>query len=130
MEESSPTPKHVRPNVLVVDDDQVSTMMLELILSDEGFAVKTASSLETALALAEQIKFDVLISDFKLPDGDGCELLSRLLEKRRIMGIMVSGFSDEEHLMKFRAAGFIETITKPIVVESVIRKLKEAFPGT
>jgi DNA-binding NtrC family response regulator len=67
--------------VLVVDDEQSVTDALEIILGDHGLEVKTARSVKEADAEMSQGPFDLVITDLRLPDSSGIELLTRIKER-------------------------------------------------
>jgi len=61
--------------ILIVDDDPGFRNLLETILVGEGYAVESAGSVGEALRAGARRKYDLVISDLKLPDGDGLEVL-------------------------------------------------------
>ncbi|MCK7514174.1 MAG: response regulator [Desulfobacterales bacterium] len=63
--------------VLVVDDDESLVGVLSLLLGEEGYQVKTASSGEEALELFRMDRFPLVISDVKMPGMSGIELLQK-----------------------------------------------------
>lgn len=69
-------------SILYVEDDTDIREMLAEILSGEGFVVRTAANLEEARAAVEVAKFDVVITNYQLPDGDGTSFLESLGEER------------------------------------------------
>src|SRR4051812_16607368 len=77
--------------VLLVDDDDASGELLEVLLVRRGFHVTIARSVSSALAAAEAAKVDILVSDLGLPDGSGHELLRQLRAVGRLPAIAVSG---------------------------------------
>jgi CheY-like chemotaxis protein len=86
--------------------------------------VAVAQSVADALRCADHAVFDVLISDLGLPDGDGCELMSRMRARQSsLRGIAVSGFGMDADLSRSRAAGFEEHLTKPVSIDSLDRAL-------
>jgi CheY-like chemotaxis protein len=96
---------------------------LTRLLSLRGFEVAAADSQATALALAADAEFDILVSDIELPDGDGIELLSRLRDGRPIAGIALSGFGAPEDIDQSLAAGFALHLVKP----TDFRRLEQAI---
>jgi len=60
-------------NVLVVDDDRKIREMLQRVLSREGFAVRTAGSLDEALAALQSASFEAVVLDVRMPDPNGVE---------------------------------------------------------
>lgn len=69
-------------SVLYVEDDADIREMLSEILSSEGFVVRTAATLEEARAAVDASKFDVVITNYQLPDGDGTSFLESVGEER------------------------------------------------
>lgn len=100
--------------ILLVDDHVDTLQILERLLRKLGYAVETAVSVQSALELAGQNKFDVLISDLGLPDGSGREIMKHVKQRYGLRGIALSGFSTEEDVRASREAGFDEHFVKPV----------------
>src|SRR6185295_9983875 len=64
--------------ILVVDDEQSICELLEIVLKKEGFDVQTARSAKDALERTKTVEFDLIVSDIKMPDMSGIELLRHL----------------------------------------------------
>ena len=79
-----------------------------------------------ALAVLATEKFDVLISDIGLPDGDGWELLRRAGPSRPGYAIAMSGFGMNADRVKSREAGFRSHLLKPFVPDDLDHSLEEA----
>ena len=120
---ASETGKPAQPRLLIVEDHADTARTLSRLLRAAGFAVITASSIASAVALAEHEPFDLLVSDLGLPDGNGCELIRRLRTMRPVRGIAMSGYGMDEDMRLSREAGFAEHLVKPID----IHQLKEAI---
>ena len=100
--------------ILFVEDHEDTARVLRRILEHNGFSVAHANSLAAARELAGSQKFDVMISDLGLPDGNGLDLMRELHSAFGLVGIALSGFgSDEDRAASF-AAGFSEHLTKPV----------------
>jgi two-component system CheB/CheR fusion protein len=93
------------------------------ILTLRGYRVHTAASLASALRVASEVTFDVLVSDIELPDGSGLDLIRTLRTRGTVTGIAFSGFGSSEDIELSRAAGFAEHLIKPID----FRRLEEAI---
>ena len=100
--------------LLVVEDHRDTTRMLYLLLIGLGYAVKTAGDASTALDLASQESFDILISDIGLPDETGYELMKQIRERHSMKGIAVTAYGTEEDFRRSRDAGFSEHLLKPV----------------
>jgi CheY-like chemotaxis protein len=108
----------------MVDDHEDTSRAMSRLLGGLGYDVRTAGTVEGALAAAEEQAFDVLISDIGLPDGSGLELMRKLCARDgRVKGIALSGFGMDEDVRRSREAGFREHLTKPINLQ----KLQQAI---
>ena len=114
--------------VLFVEDHETTRATLTRLLQRRGCDVTVAQSVADALRCAEHAAFDVLISDLGLPDGDGCELMSKLRTRQSSLpGIAISGFGMDADLSRSRTAGFEEHLTKPVSIDSLERALARLF---
>ena len=112
--------------ILVADDDALAATMMWRLLSQDGHAVRIAGSIAEALALVLAEPVDVLITDYHLPDGTGCELLRRLRERPDgcpPAAISITGFCDPEHARHIAAAGFDARLLKPITLAQLTATL-------
>ena len=98
----------------VVENHQDTLDAIKMFLEAQGHSVETVPDMKSALKLAPKTKFDVLISDIGLPDGDGWELMRKLREQiPNLKGIAMSGYGMRTDLEKSRLAGFAGHIIKP-----------------
>jgi PAS domain S-box-containing protein len=100
--------------ILLVEDHPDTARVLQRILENAGYVVRSADSVAAARRVAEQRKVDLVISDLGLPDGNGLELMQHLSRRYGLSGIALSGFGTEEDVAASRAAGFAEHLIKPI----------------
>lgn len=68
-------------NILIIDDEIKLLKLLGMILSQENFNVKEASTARSAITMLEQYEFDVVLSDVRLPDAFGVELVKSIKSK-------------------------------------------------
>lgn len=103
-----------RPTVLLVDDEPLSLETLARTL-DEEVEVRTATSARDALRILEQDWVQVVISDQRMPDESGVELLARVRARwPEIARIVISGYSEPEDIIDaVNRAGILQYITKP-----------------
>lgn len=103
--------------VLVVDDVADVTEMIALFLKHAGYEVATADSAQTALRMAKEKAFDVIVSDIGMPEMNGYELaesLRRCAEYEGIPIIAVTGYSEYDDSGRALRAGFNAHLIKPI----------------
>lgn len=100
--------------ILLVEDHENTRQVLSRLLTKSGHSIKSAESVQAAMALAEDHEFDLIISDLGLPDGSGLELMPALKRRYGLKGIAVSGYGREEDLQKSRSAGFSAHLIKPL----------------
>jgi CheY-like chemotaxis protein len=115
-----------RYRLLVVEDHEPTLNVLAGLLRRQGHDVLTASTVETALALAATHQVDLVISDLGLPDGNGVDLMLQLTRDYGLRGIALSGYGMEEDLEKTKQVGFIAHLVKPIQFEQLHHVLKQA----
>ena len=116
-------------SVLLVEDHVDSAKAMARLLQSMGHQVQTAHSIGEANTLADTDQFGLLISDLKLPDGSGLDLIKKLRAANPgAKAIAISGFSNESDLQACKKAGFDTHVTKPVdfmqfkaVVESTLR---------
>jgi signal transduction histidine kinase/CheY-like chemotaxis protein len=113
--------------LLLVEDHRDTARTLARLLNGSGYIVKTAHSVASALQLAENEPFDILVSDIGLPDASGYELMQQIKARYGIKGIALSGYGMEDDVNRSRAAGFVDHVTKPVNVdelEAVIQRVR------
>lgn len=100
--------------ILLVEDHEDTNRSLTNLLRRRGYHVQAADSIRSALDLAEQEQFDVLISDIGLPDGSGTELMKSLQSHRPLFGIALTGYGMEDDIQKSYDCGFNHHLVKPV----------------
>jgi len=101
--------------VLVVDDEPDLRTLYELTLVREGHDVECAGSVQEALSALERGSFHLLISDMRLPDGQGIELLHHLERAGRSeRAIVITAFGSAENAVAALKAGAFDYLTKPV----------------
>jgi CheY-like chemotaxis protein len=120
------TPKRLR--ILLVEDHQDTAHALANLLAREAHRVRRVHTGGEALAAAAEQTFDLLISDLRLPDISGYEIMAQLKQKYNLMGIAVSGMSAPADIQKATAAGFSRYLIKPVKLET-LREVVEGIAG-
>jgi two-component system response regulator PilR (NtrC family) len=105
------TPAHV----LVVDDEPDLRTLYELTLLREGYRVDAAGTLEEAWQLLAADKFDAVITDMRLPDGLGLDLLQRMsAQQRSERCVVMTAYGSAENAVEALKAGAFDYLTKPV----------------
>ena len=116
-----------KDTVLVVDDTPETLGFLTDTLDGAGFTVLIATDGASALALVEQITPDLVLLDAVMPGMDGFETCRRLKgEKllRHLPVIFMTGLSETEHVVQGLAAGGVDYVTKPIIVDELLARIR------
>ncbi len=101
--------------ILVVDDEPDLRTLYELTLLREGFNVRTAGSLAEAFEQLSQHRFDVVITDMRLPDGLGMELIRHVrAQQRRERCVVITAYGSAENAVESLKAGAFDYLTKPV----------------
>ena len=118
---------HVKPKVLVVDDERVIADTLAMILNQSGFQAKAVYSGETALEMASTYEPDMLIADVIMNDLNGIDAaiqIRALLPKIKIL--LFSGQAATADLLeKARSQGYeFEIMAKPVHPQELMNRLR------
>ena len=115
-------------NILVIDDDVSFCMLLNTFLTRKGFAVSTAYSIEEAKQLFDQTKFQLILTDVRLPDGDGVEILKYVKEKNpTIQVILMTGYTDIKTAVNAMKLGAFDYVAKPINSDQILDAIQQAL---
>ena len=107
-------------NILVIDDELVVCELLSDLLKDRGYMVKYALSGGDGLKQSRQDKFDVIMTDLKLPDIDGIKVLEEIVgfDPDSVV-IIVTGYPSFETVQAALRHGAYDYITKPFNIEEI-----------
>jgi DNA-binding NtrC family response regulator len=101
--------------VLVVDDEQETCDLLQMVLEREGFAVQTSTSAAAALELVAAQDFDLVVTDVSMPEMGGLELCERVLGTRpNVPVVVITGQGSLETAIGAMRVGAYDFITKPV----------------
>ncbi len=116
------------PLIYVIDDDADITALLKRFLSKNGYEVEVATSGKEGLAKLEARKPDLVMSDFRLGDYDGADLLVRMKEMYAdVPVIIITGYSDVKIAVKVLRLGAFDYVTKPLLPEEILLTIKKAL---
>ncbi|ALV08608.1 sigma-54-dependent transcriptional regulator [Roseateles depolymerans] len=101
--------------LLVVDDEPDLRTLYEMTLLREGFALDSAGTVEDALALLDSKRYDAVITDMRLPDGTGLDVLRWLEQRGRSeRAIVITAYGSPENAVEALKAGAYDYLTKPV----------------
>ncbi len=100
--------------ILVVEDHGDTRQTLSRLLSHFGHQISVADNTQSALAIMESQKFDVVLSDIGLPDGSGYDVISKAKQKQPVKAVAITGFGTDEDVRRGKEAGFDFHLIKPI----------------
>jgi two-component system response regulator PilR (NtrC family) len=112
--------------ILVVDDERSMREMLQIVLRREGYEVLLAENGRAAIELLEREPVDILISDIKMPDLSGVDVL-RAAKKidQDILGIMITAFASTETAVEAMRLGACDYLSKPFDIDLLKMKVRE-----
>ena len=125
-------------SLLVVDDEPDLRTLYELTLLREGYEVDTAGSVEDAWSLLQDRTYRAVITDMRLPDGTGLDLLQRIESAgRREKAVVITAYGSAENAVEALKAGAFDYLTKPVdlkqfrsVVASALGRSASTKPTT
>lgn len=116
------------PIILIIEDDLTFGLMIQKWLNRKGFAANKASSLREARQQLEKTTPDLILSDLRLPDGDGISLLSHLRDEGLTTPfIVMTSYAEVENAVLAMKAGATDYIAKPFPPDLLLEKISEAF---
>ena len=134
---STPPPTAARPaHILVIDDEPDLRTLYELTLLREGYKVESAGSVAEGWQHLEAGSFDAVITDMRLPDGLGMEILQRVQQQQRSERcIVMTAYGSAENAVEALKAGAFDYLTKPVdlkqfraVVASAVQRQSQEAP--
>ena len=116
--------------ILFVDDEETIVLMTQQILERLGYQVTPRTSSVEALEAfrAQPDNFDLVITDFTMPNMTGMELASKLLDIRPDIPIIIcTGFSEVLDKNRAKAVGIREYVMKPIAKDQIARSIRKVL---
>jgi DNA-binding NtrC family response regulator len=117
--------------ILIIDDEPNLRRILTLILQEDGHTVAEAAGVTSALEMLAADRFDLVISDKKMPDGDGFDVLAYCRENEPSLPVVIlTAVATVELAVEAMQAGAFDFISKPFVPEVVTAVAKRATERT
>ena len=109
-----------QPKVLVVDDEESVVVTIKAILQLDGYSVATTTSGAKARAMVRDVEYDLVLTDLRLEDGDGLDVLKAVRERYpETVTIMLTGYASLESAIQALRAGAYDYLVKPSEVEEL-----------
>lgn len=120
----------IKKTIVVVDDFQTNTIVIQNSLSQKGFNVITSNNPEEALLIFDGRKIDLLVSDFKMPRMNGAELTKKIKQNpnyRNLPILILSSETDPESHKAARESGAYGWLKKPFNLERFLKIVNTIF---
>lgn len=115
-------------NVLVVEDEELMRSILRKLLEDEQYKVFTADSAERALEIFTSEEIDLTLTDIRMAEMDGLELLDQLKSiENEALVIIMTAYSSVDSAIAALRKGAYDYVTKPFVNEDLLQTVRNAL---
>ncbi len=112
--------------ILVIDDEELVAGSLEKLLKKKGYEVNVAKNGIEAMTQIEGVEFDLIVSDIRMPDMNGIEIVKKIREyhekngKQAIPEILITGYASEENLEEAEKLNVADYIYKPFNIKDFL----------
>lgn len=118
-------------SILIVEDDLTFATMLKTWLSRKGFQVYTSSGISSAYKELDNNDIDLILSDLRLPDGDGTALLEWRKESNNdIPVIIMTSYADIQSAVNAMKNGACDYVSKPVHPDELLKKIEDAIKSS
>lgn len=117
-----------KQKILAIDDEEIVRKSCERILRPAGYDIDTSADGMNALRMIGAKKYDLVLTDLKMPNMDGLEVMAAI--KKRLPSakvIIVTGYSTLDNAVKATLTGAYNYIEKPFSPESLLSVVREAL---
>lgn len=111
--------------VLVVDDHDDTLQLLRVVFQRGGFDVRTARTAGAARRSAGEQRFELLVSETTLPDGDGCDLLADVSRLHPVRSVALTARGMPNDLARYALAGYDSVLLKPVALDELWRVIDD-----
>lgn len=116
------------PKILIIEDDTAFCQMLQKFLTRQGFEVTSAYSIQEAETQLEASTFEVILSDVRLPKGNGVNLLPKLKgQSPNTQVILMTGYAEVKTAVSAMKKGAFDYISKPFTPEEMLAVINNAL---
>ncbi len=112
--------------ILVIDDDEGIRESLATVLKEEGYVVDVAENGQEAIRKSKESYYNLALVDLRLPDMDGTRLLTEMKETvPHLVKIIITGYPSLGNAIEAANRGADAYMTKPYIIEDMLRTIKE-----
>ncbi|WP_420401096.1 sigma-54-dependent transcriptional regulator [Flagellimonas sp.] len=116
------------PKILIIEDDTAFSQMLQKFLARHHFDVTPSSNLKKAKTLLDQENFDLILSDVRLPEGDGVSFLSEIKGRHpQTQVILMTNFAEVKSAVKAIKKGAFDYLAKPFTPDRMLEVVQKAL---
>jgi PAS domain S-box-containing protein len=128
----SASPKHASKQlrILLVEDHPDTRHALSRLLTHFGHETSVAGSTKSALEIMASQRFDLVLCDIGLPDGNGYEVISKAKRQGPVKAAAITGFGTDEDVRRSKEAGFDFHLIKPVDLEELQRVLEQVVEAS
>lgn len=114
--------------ILVIEDDITFSQLLEGFLKKNGFETDVRFDVKSGLQALNRNQYDLFLLDYRLPDGNGLEVLAAIRQKALYIPVIVmTSFNDVRTAVKAMREGALDYITKPVNPEELLMVISQAL---
>ncbi|ARA94792.1 MAG: sigma-54-dependent Fis family transcriptional regulator [Bacteroidetes bacterium] len=114
-----------QPQILFVDDEQLLHGLFERLFTRHGIHVTTCTNAIQAIELLKETPYDLVVTDFMMPDMDGIELLSYIRQEHpQTKVIMITAHANVQHAVRTMQNGAIDYIPKPFSTTELVERVR------
>jgi DNA-binding NtrC family response regulator len=122
------TNKKNKVNVLVVDDSPETIELIKRNLESVGHHIYSANNVQSALKLLDSLQIDLVVTDLKMPDENGLELVRHVRENHKNIGVLViTGFPSIQGAIESIKIGAEEYLVKPFTDEELFKSVERVL---
>jgi two-component system response regulator AtoC len=117
----------MKETVLLIEDDKIMRISLEDALKGAGYDVSSFETGTEALRAFKNFPFDIAITDFKLPDLDGFDIIKEITKKQDVPVIMMTGYGTIKDAVEAMKLGVFDYLTKPFALDELLLVIERAL---
>ena len=117
----------MKETVLLIEDDKIMRISLEDALKNAGYDVSSFETGNEALRAFKSAPFDVVVTDFRLPDLDGFDIIREITKKQDVQVIMMTAYGTIKDAVEAMKLGAFDYLTKPFALDELLLLIERAL---